>query len=448
MLRRVLFCALAVALSSCAQRTASHVGELKQTSDAPLVDYHQHLMSPAAAKAASDPPLAVVKLPPDLDSLLTARIQSSTDEKKLAALYTKDTWLLQSFDPGYVRGGDAVASWWAGNTNEPYHLAPVGYGVTGSSGQISAYLLDHATDSEPAAHVLLSVGKNAEGRWRITSEALTMGGPYTRRPVSADQLIALLDTAGIQRALVLSVAYQWGALDRSATDEYAKVREENDWVAAQVARYPDRLRAFCSFNPLKPYALEELDRCAKSGSFRGIKLHAGNSDVDWTNAQHVESMRRVFQAANERGLAIVIHMAPRGSKYGRGAGQTFLDKVLPAAPDIPIQIAHMGSPGHLDVKSDSALGPIAEAVAAGDPRTKNLWFDVATVAYPGLTAARAKVVAARIRQLGVRRVLYGTDMAGDGNLPPVDSWALFRRRVPLTDEEFRVIAGNVAPYMR
>jgi hypothetical protein len=28
------------------------------------------------------------------------------------------------------------------------------------------------------------------------------------------------------------------------------------------------------------------------------------------------------------------------------------------------------------------------------------------------------------------------------------SWGLFRALVPLTDEEFRVIAGNVTPYLR
>ena len=39
------------------------------------------------------------------------------------------------------------------------------------------------------------------------------------------------------------------------------VKAENDWTAQQVAQYPDRLRAFCSVNPLKPYALDEVARC-------------------------------------------------------------------------------------------------------------------------------------------------------------------------------------------
>ena len=63
-----------------------------------------------------------------------------------------------------------------------------------------------------------------------------------------------------------------------------KVRAENDWTAAQVAQFPDRLVAFCSFNPLREYALAELNRCAKSGSFRGLKLHFNTSGVNLHNA--------------------------------------------------------------------------------------------------------------------------------------------------------------------
>ena len=62
------------------------------------------------------------------------------------------------------------------------------------------------------------------------------------------------DAAGIRHALVLSVAYQFANPNRAPVqDEYAKVRAENDWTSAQVGRYPDRLRGFCGFNPLRDY---------------------------------------------------------------------------------------------------------------------------------------------------------------------------------------------------
>ncbi|HEX6791749.1 MAG TPA: amidohydrolase, partial [Candidatus Krumholzibacteria bacterium] len=91
--------------------------------------------------------------------------------------------------------------------------------------------------------------------------ALVTGDPDSPG-VSARDLIALLDSAGVRSALVLSVAYTWGKASRAPVEnEYEHVKAENDWTAQQVAQYPDRLRAFCSINPLKSYALEELARC-------------------------------------------------------------------------------------------------------------------------------------------------------------------------------------------
>jgi predicted TIM-barrel fold metal-dependent hydrolase len=75
------------------------------------------------------------------------------------------------------------------------------------------------------------------------------------KPVSADDLIGFLDEAGIRRAVVFSIAYQYGNPNRpTVNDEYAEVKAENDWTSVQVARHADRLRGFCGVNPLKPYA--------------------------------------------------------------------------------------------------------------------------------------------------------------------------------------------------
>ncbi|HEU4699656.1 MAG TPA: amidohydrolase family protein [Gemmatimonadales bacterium] len=270
-------------------------------------------------------------------------------------------------------------------------------------------------------------------------------------PITARDLVALLDSAGIRRALVLSMAYTWGKPGRQVADEYAKVRAENDWTSAQVAQYPGRLRAFCSVNPLRDYALEELARCARDPRLRlGLKLHFGNSAVDVHDPAHLAQLRRVFRAANGYRMPIVVHLRASYSKglpYGRAEAQIFLDSLLPAAPDVPVQIAHLaGSAGYDDPTTDAALSAFVDAIARHDPRTRRLWFDVATNVAPDITPERARLVATRLRQLGLKRILWGSDAATGGNLAPRESWAAFHR-LPLTAAEFRTIATNVAPWM-
>ena len=59
------------------------------------------------------------------------------------------------------------------------------------------------------------------------------------KPFTARDLIALLDAAGVRRAVVLSLAYQYGNPNKPpVAHEYDRVKEENDWTARQVAEYP------------------------------------------------------------------------------------------------------------------------------------------------------------------------------------------------------------------
>lgn len=271
--------------------------------------------------------------------------------------------------------------------------------------------------------------------------------------LAAKDIVSLLDQAGIHRAVLLSVAYMYGSPARTVEDEYAKVRSENDWTGAQAAEFPDRLRAFCSFNPLRDYALVELGRCAADPNLRhGIKLHFGNSDVQLENPAHVEQLARVFRAANEHRMALVVHMrasVSNGRPYGAAQARAFLDRLLPLVPEVPVQVAHMAGtgPGYDDPAADSVMAVLADAVGRCDPRTRQLWFDVATVADPKLSPENASLLTLRIRQVGTARVLYGSDAAAPGNLLPREGWAAFRR-LPLTPREFETIAVNVAPYLR
>jgi uncharacterized protein len=268
----------------------------------------------------------------------------------------------------------------------------------------------------------------------------------------ARDVVTLLDLAGIHKALLLSAAYMYGSPKHTFADEYDKVKAENDWVASQAVQYPGRLRAFFALNPLKEYALDEITRCAGNPHLRhGIKLHFGNSDVQLNNPNHVEQLQRVFQAVNAHRMAIVVHLRASISKnrpYGKAEAHMFLEQLLPMVPDIPVQVAHLAGtgPGYDDPPAQQVMAVLADAVEQRDPRTNRLWFDVATVVDDNISPALADMVVQRIRQVGVERILYGSDAAIGDNLRPREGWAAFRR-LPLTEDEFSRIANQVAPYL-
>lgn len=272
-------------------------------------------------------------------------------------------------------------------------------------------------------------------------------------PVTARDLIALLDAAGIRRALVLSQAYQFGNPNKPPIpDEYARVKEENDWTAAQVAQYPDRLRVFCGVDPLKDYALAETERCSKDPYLHfGLKLHFGNSDVELDRPEQVAALRRVFQAADEHGMPIVVHMHPsvtRHRPYGAKQARVLLDEVLPAAPHVAVQIAHLaGAGGYDDPGIDQAMVVFIDAIHKKDERVANLYFDICGVAGVGQWQAKKSLIAQRIREVGVRRIVWGSDGAFGGGMTPQQALDAYRQ-LPLTRAEFETIDTNLEPYMR
>lgn len=409
----------------------------------PLVDYHRHLMSPAAARLDAEAPLPAVEVPEDLARVLRERTEHWNDSTALAQLYTEGAVLLDPTGPRWVRGRRAVAERVARYFRRaPYRMTPVAWGLDGDIAYVSGYLTRDEADH--ITHVALTLENGEDGAWRIASESFVLGGPAAPELVTAEQLVSQLAEAGIQRALVLSLAYWFGSpYWAPVEDEYAKVRAENDWTADQVARFPDQLVAFCSFNPLEDYALAELERCAANPHLNGLKLHFANSQVDVFDPEHVEKLRRVFRAANRQGLPIVVHLWVPGGTYGRRHAEVFLERILLEAPDVVVQIAHFagGGPGY----TDEALAVYAEAIAAGDARTRNLYFDIASVAEGLRTRTELFLFAERIRQVGLERVLFGADMVPP---PALEPWIAFRSRVPLTEAEFRAIADNIAPYLR
>lgn len=265
----------------------------------------------------------------------------------------------------------------------------------------------------------------------------------------AKALLAELDAAGIEKAVVLSVAYSFADERKNLPDPDRLSREENDWTSAQVTAGRGRLVGFCSANPLRPAALAELGRCLNLPGMRGIKLHFGNSGVTLRDTAHAARLAQLFALAEQRRAAVLVHMRARGgANFGAADARLFLDRLVTVAPSIEIVVAHFGGagPGY-PAQADSVMDVFADAAERGDPRMRNVFFDVATVVTAETSPETAALIAKRIRQVGTKRLLYGSDLS-----PPSGSirtgWELFRDRTPLTEAETRAIAGNMTYVLR
>ncbi|HEX6574150.1 MAG TPA: amidohydrolase family protein [Gemmatimonadaceae bacterium] len=413
----------------------------------PLVDHHQHVVGPGAVAMVSQQiPLQEITLPPDLAQVVAAREKASgtTD----ISIYTADAQILDISDAEdhWVRGSSGLKRMIeAYEPDTPFK--PTAYQVDGSSGYIAGVVGDKA--DSPTMHFMFGLRKNESGEWKIAVEYATVKPKLEfPKPLTADKTIQVLDDAGISKAVVLSVAYWFGDGEHRGTpaEEYAQVKSENDWMASEVARYSLRLVGFCGVNPLRDYALDEVRRCSKMPGIKGMKVHFGNSGIDVTNAVHVAKLQKFFQECNSTHMAIVAHLWVRDRSYGARHARIFVKDILPYAPDVTVQVAHLGGAGRYAY--DSVTAVFVDAIRSGNPAMKNVFFDLATVVTESQSDETIALITRRLRELGLHRILFGADTPAGNRPDPILAWATIRRRLPLTDAELRTIAANVAPYMR
>lgn len=273
----------------------------------------------------------------------------------------------------------------------------------------------------------------------------------------ADDLIQLLDSARVEKATLLSLGYFFGMPEVDLSDERAKVRAENDYVADLAAQHSDRFIAFCSVNPLADYAADEIERCAQTEHLSGLKLHLANSDLDLRDSTEVQHLAETFAQANRLDLPIVIHLWTRHPDYGRTDAEIFIREVLPEAPDVPVQVAHLGGSGMFDDATEGALQAFAAAIDNETPVMDDVLFDLGAVtANPEAALAQGDTaraeryrrahrnVAQWVQTLGPERVVFGSDYFARS----VPDYVQTIRSLPLAGEIIQELLDNTAPYLQ
>lgn len=397
-------------------------GVVKRAEIRPRTNAHTHLMSPAAKefyeRTKLIAPLPAIRIPAPLEQVLRAREQVS-GSPPVGELFTQDAIILELEQGRWDQGHERINRF-LGFMPKQVQYIPKAYAMGEATAHVAGNIRFGNSQSE-GFNFVLALTKSTSGKWQIAAESFTAVPQQSYHTVvTAEHVIEQLNSAGIQYGVLLGLGYWYPDL--------AGARAENDWTIAQAALYPDRLVPFCGVNPTLEFAIEELERCAKIPAVKGMKIHLANAGINLENPAHRTTLRNFFAAANLNRIPIVVHIRPIGN-YKRMHAEMFLNEIMAAAPDIPVQIAHAAN-------SAEAFSFFGEAIAAGHPNTRNLYFDW------------AQMPAEVIRKVPLDRIFFGTDMIINANAIPMrDNWEGVLQ-TELSEQEIATIAGNVPPYIK
>lgn len=187
-----------------------------------------------------------------------------------------------------------------------------------------------------------------------------------------DQMIARMDQVGIAKICVTA---------------HASIGPDcvygNDLVMDAVRRYPDRVIGYVTVNPNYPESMKrELDRCFAVPGFRAIKFHPACHGQEADCGGYAAAL----EEADRRGCPILIHT------WGE-ANVREIDGLAGRYPNAKFIMAHMGGEIHA---MELALDVIV--------RRPNVYGDLAVS-----TPAEGNVEWF-VREVGSKRILFGTDM--------------------------------------
>jgi predicted TIM-barrel fold metal-dependent hydrolase len=270
---------------------------------------------------------------------------------------------------------------------------------------------------------------------------------------TATTALKMLDQAGVERAVLISSGHLFltGGKLADRAMEARELRDENRFVVDTALASHGRFIAFIDINPLDPNAENELAYWKGKPGVNGIKVHLGAAGFHASSPEQVATLARFFAEVRKAGLPLAVHLRG-GGPFPQVEVETFIEKVLSQAGNLPVQIAHGGGYAGADPATIDSLSAFGAAIARKAPGTDNLVFDISGVVLPDETAkalgssdAQLKLFVDLMRKIGLDRFVVGSDWPALGPIAPY--YALMRRKLPLTDAEWAQLRGNQAPYL-
>jgi predicted TIM-barrel fold metal-dependent hydrolase len=304
---------------------------------------------------------------------------------------------------------------------------------------VSGVAADRASDTEPwrADHHMHVASADL---CRLVGDCLDSNHPPA---VFASDAIAVLDRANVSKGVILSCAYLYGmpSLHLTPHDITTRTRRENEFTAAEVAKYPSRLVGFLSVNPLQDSAIDEIRHWKGSHYLVGLKLHFPTSAVNMRIGAHRRRVASILSEAAAEHIPIIIHVG--GGKFDAPDAELFIRDVLPSAGESWVQIAHAGGGmPSLDGNNLRVLQIFANHITKDDPATRHVLFDLSYVPAPQETPQTVSALARQVRRIGIKRFLFGSDF---NELTPEEEIKNLDK-MGFTQGEWRTLKENCAPW--
>jgi predicted TIM-barrel fold metal-dependent hydrolase len=264
--------------------------------------------------------------------------------------------------------------------------------------------------------------------------------------LDATNAVAALDDTHVGNGVVLSMAYLFGSpyLSSQHYDVARLTRAENEYVADQVERAHGRLIGFFSVDPLAPSAPEEVRYWSANRRMTGLKMHLTSSAVNLKDPAQVKKIAEIVGLAGESKLPMVIHLRS-ALDFGSEDTEIFIRQILLRSRDSAVQIAHASGWSGTDRVMFEDLETFAVHIERDDPITRHVLFDLSGVITTETTAEQAAALAVLMRRIGLARFLMGSDYDFS---TPRSTDDLARSRLPVSDQEWRTVASNCAPWAR
>ncbi len=271
-----------------------------------------------------------------------------------------------------------------------------------------------------------------------------LGIPFSRPDEYYQDINVILKNAGSSRVDLISMAHVYSSGEFGGfKNERELVERENTYVAAVRDKYPARVRAFCSVDPLRDYALDELERCRSRLRMDGIKLHHNANQVYLTVPEHLAKVKQVFEFAAQHKMPILMHFDNSHRRFGERDVGLLVDSILNELKPVRLTIAHFGTSGGFNARTKAVIDAFRYQLRTNPKLRKHkIFFDISAVALDKdsegvrkLTDGEFEELSNYVRRLGFERISFGTDypLYTPGDLE------ILRTRLHLTADEVKLL---------